>query len=263
MNFLHDPGTGGTRRFVQSDMNRSIARSIAPLLIALALALAACGDDPSVPVSAGADDATPPADGETPSDTVVDLPDDVEERPEEDDAMLDTEIPNTPEPVSGVLTDPVEVVADPVDDRLIFARFVGGDPNCTAARLDVLSETPETVVVELVVGITDDALTRSCVAGEFDLRVGVQLSEPLGDRAVDWSSPASGDGDPVLVTPDLSTADFVGLPIAEAQELADANLLEWRITREDEEFFAVTADYKPGRLNLELDDGVVSRVTLG
>ncbi len=247
-------------------MNRSIARSIVPLLIALTFAVAACGDDPSVSVSAGADDAPPLSDEETPPETIVDLPggpDDTEDRPAEDDAMLDTEIPNTPEPVSGVLANPVEVVADPVDDRLIFARFVGGDPNCTAARLDVISETPDIVVVELVVGITDDALVRSCLAGEFDLRVGVQLSEPLGDRLVDWADPAPGDGEPILVTPDLSTADFLGLTIGEAQELAEADTLDWRVTRDGDEFFAVTEDYRPDRLNFELDEGVITRVTLG
>ncbi len=251
-------------------MKYSIARtSLAPFLLAVTVLLAACGDDPAVTVSAGSDpgDGADVIDGEeTPPGTDVSLPggpDDAEDRTPEDDAMADIEIPNTPEPVSGVITAPVEVVADPVDDRLIFARFVGGDPNCTAARLEVITETPDTVVVELVVGITDDALVRSCVAGEFALRVGVQLGEALGDRGVDWTDPAPGDDEPILVTPDLSTADFVGLTIAEATEIAETNIIDWRIVREDDEFFAVTDDYRPDRLNFELDDGVITRVTLG
>ena len=127
----------------------------------------------------------------------------------------------------------------------------------------MITETPDAVVVELVVGITDDALARSCVAGEFDLRVGVQLVEPLGDRFVDWTDPAPGDEEPILVTPDLSTDDFLGLTVAEAQEIAEMNVLDWRVTRDGDEFFAVTEDYRPERLNFELDDGVITRVTLG
>lgn len=45
--------------------------------------------------------------------------------------------------------------------------------------------------------------------------------------------------------------------------LADENALPSRIVRVDDESFGVTDDYRPDRLNFEVDDGVVTVVTLG
>ncbi len=235
------------------------------LLLSLLLLLAACGEE-TTPVTAGTDDGAAVSDGDAAPE-----PDtgDLDAAPEPDlidpDAPVgdDMEIPNTPNPLSGVITNPTDVRPDPDDPSAVRVHFVGGDPNCTAAAATLLVETDTSVVVELVVGLTDDAAARSCLAGEFPLYVTVPLSQPLGDRVVDWSDPGPGDDAPIAVTPDLTTADFVGLTVGEAQEIAEMNIIDWRVTREDGEFFAVTEDYRPDRLNFEVDDGLISRVTLG
>lgn len=160
------------------------------------------------------------------------------------------------------VTTPTELILSPEDDTELWVRFVGGDPNCTAASVIVLTETPDQVAVELMVGITEDALSRSCMAGEFNLRVEVPLNESAAAKSLSFVS-ADGDNTSTLVTPDLALDDFVGLTIGDAEALAEDNLVPHRTVRVDGEFFAVTQDVNPGRLNFEVDDGVVSAVTLG
>ena len=159
------------------------------------------------------------------------------------------------------VTSASELLLNPDDDTELWVRFVGGDPNCTAASVTVLTETPDLVEVELMVGITEDALARSCMAGEFNLRVNVPLFESATGKTL-FAVPGAGQ-EPVLLTPDLSAEDFVGLTQDEALALADDNGLDNRVVRVDEEFFAVTEDFRPSRINFEIDGGIVTTVTLG
>ena len=159
------------------------------------------------------------------------------------------------------VTAPTEVVLNPDDPTELWVRFIGGDPNCTAAEAIVLAEIPDAVGIELLVGITQDALARSCVAGEFNLRVDVALNESAEGKRITSTQPQSDE--PRLVTPELSTDDFVGLPQAEAEAIANENLIPWRIGAVDGEFFALTEDFNPGRLTFEINDGVVTSAGLG
>ena len=159
------------------------------------------------------------------------------------------------------VTSATELLLNPDDDTELWVRFIGGDPNCTAASVTLLTETPDIVEVELMVGITEDALARSCMAGEFNLRVDLQLNESATGKTL-FAVPGADD-QPVLLTPDLSVDDFVGLTEDEATSLANENGLDNRIVRVDDEFFAVTRDFRPSRLNFEIDDGIVTVVTLG
>ena len=163
--------------------------------------------------------------------------------------------------VSPALVTPTELVLNPEDDTELWVRFIGGDPNCTAASAILLTETPDLVEVELQVGITEDALSRSCVADEFALRVELQLSESATGKTL--GALQAADAEPPLVTPDVSTDEFIGLTEAEAAELADESGLVWRTVRVDGESFAVTQDLVPSRLNFEIDEGVITAVTLG
>ena len=140
--------------------------------------------------------------------------------------------------------------------------FPGGDPNCTAASVTVLTETPEQINIELLVGITTDALARSCLADEFILRVEVPLNEAATGKAISWTQPSDSDEAP-LVTPDLSTDDFLGLTEAEAAAIAEENAIVWRVTRIDDSSNGVTDDFNPGRLNFQIDDGIITSVSLG
>jgi hypothetical protein len=60
-----------------------------------------------------------------------------------------------------------------------------------------------------------------------------------------------------------SAGAYVGLTEKDAIAKADAAGRAWRITREDDEEFFVTFDYDPERVNLEIDDGTVTRATFG
>lgn len=229
-------------------------------LIALVLALAACGSSTSE-VGTGSGDTPDTTSADTPIPVEPDggIGDGAEPLPEQ---PVNERVITDDQPVDGKVTAPTEVVVNPENDRELWVRFVGGDPNCTAAYVTVLTESSETIALELVVGITSDALVKSCLAGEFNLRVDVALGESATGKRISFVSPPV-DQDPPLVTPDLSTDGFVGLTQDQAETLADENLLVWRITRDGDEFFAVTEDYSPSRLNFELDDGVVTTVTLG
>ncbi len=51
---------------------------------------------------------------------------------------------------------------------------------------------------------------------------------------------------------------FVGLTLDEAAVLAETEGRVWRIAREDDTDFALTADLDPGRVTFEIDDGIVT-----
>ena len=140
-------------------------------------------------------------------------------------------------------------------------RFVGGDPNCTAASATLLTETPDALAIELLVGITQDALARSCMAGEFNLRVDVALNESGEGKSISWVPPAADEAP--VVTPDLSTDDFIGLTEEEAAAIAEENIIPWRIGRIDGDSFPLTEDFNPGRLTFQIDDGIITSATLG
>ncbi len=235
-------------------------RLLTLLTFAITLTLAACGGTSEVGTGSG------DAEGEgTPTEEPAE-PDVAESLPVEEPS--DPAVPVGDETVitNDVIVDPqvtsaTELLLNPDDDTELWVRFIGGDPNCTAASVTLLTETPDIVEVELLVGITEDALARSCMAGEFALRVDLQLNESATGKTL-FAVPGADD-QPVLLTPDLSVDDFVGLTEDEATSLANENGLDNRIVRVDDEFFAVTRDFRPSRLNFEIDDDTVTVVTLG
>ncbi len=243
-------------------------RLLTPLLFTV-LILAACGDNTSE-VGTGST-----ADGPIPVEPDGGIGDGAEPLPEEglpeeelpdnlpDADPIDEEVITDNEPVDGKVTTPTDVVINPDNPSELWVRFVGGAAPCTAANATVLTETPDTVEIELVVGITSDALLKSCLAGEFNLRVDVPLNEPATGKNISWARAAAADDEPVLLTPDLTTDDFIGLTEDEAAAIADENIMDWRTVRVDDESFVVTEDYRPGRLNFEIDDGVITAVALG
>lgn len=238
-----------------------MTRLLTPLVF-LALIAAACGSTTEVGTTAE------PPEGEAVSVEVpVSEPNDEGEEPVsepnddgQDGGDAETVITNDVM-VDPQVTTPSELILNPEDDTELWVRFIGGDPNCTAAGVTILTEDPGAVQVELRVGITEDALSRSCQAGEFALRVEVPLSEPATGKSIVAVQAATDQ--PPLVTPELSTDAFLGLTEVEAAALADEQTLDWRVVRIDDEFFAVTEDFRPSRLNFEIEDGIVAKVTLG
>lgn len=238
-------------------------------LIFIALAVAACGSAASeVGTAAGDDPVGDSAAGETVDSTVAPDDDDTEPGldPSDEPAIAEVETPDEiitdTDIVDPQVTAPREVVINPENPSELWVRFPGGDPNCTAASVTVLTETPEQINIELLVGITTDALARSCLADEFILRVEVPLNEAATGKAISWTQPSDSDEAP-LVTPDLSTDDFLGLTEAEAAAIAEENAIVWRVTRIDDSSNGVTDDFNPGRLNFQIDDGIITSVSLG
>ena len=218
----------------------------------LALVAAACGDNTSEVGTASA------ADGPIPAENGGDrLP----EEPAVADP-IDEEVISDFEPVNGKVTTPTAIVVNPDNPSELWVRFVGGAQPCTAANATIITETPDEVAIELVVGITSDALTRSCLAGDFNLRLDVQLSEPAIGKTISWTT-AEPSSEPVQVTPDLTTDDFLGLTEQEAAAIAEENIITFRVTRIDDQLFDVTEDFNPGRLNFQIDDGVITSVSTG
>ena len=241
-------------------------RLLTPLFL-LVLLLAACGSDNTELTAGSPDDDSPIpvepdggiGDGAEPLPTDPDA-DPVE--PVDPPKARNEQVIIDFDPVDPRVTTPDSVDLNPEDPTVLFVRFTGGDVNCTAASVTILTETPTEVAVELLVGITSDALVKSCLAGEFNLRVDVPLSEDATDKLITWNQSSNSD-EPQQVTPDLTTDDFIGLTEAEAAAIADDNLLVWRVVRVDTESFALTEDFNPGRLNFEIDDGTITVVTLG
>lgn len=231
-----------------TERSSDMERLLPSLLFTIAILLAACGSD-AAPVSTAGDDGGEP------------LPREDETAEEITVAPNDETVITNGDAVDPRVTTPGEVVLNPDDPTELWVRFVGGDPNCTAARATLLMETPDAVSVELLVGITQDALARSCQAGEFNLRVDVALSESAEGKAIGWTQAPAPDAP--LVTSDLSTDDFVGLTQSEAEAIAREALIPFRVTRVDDKAFDVTDDDRPERLNFRIDDGVVTSASLG
>lgn len=178
-----------------------------------------------------------------------------------DPPSIDEDVITDFAPVDGQITVPDSAALNPSDPTELWIRFIGGDIGCTAARATLLTETPEEIAFELVVGITSDALARSCRAGEFNLRVDLALNEDGTGKRISWTQPT--EDRPILVTPELALNDFVGLTQDEAIATAQENLIAWRIARIDDEFLPLTDDFNPGRITFQIDDGVVTSAGLG
>ena len=52
--------------------------------------------------------------------------------------------------------------------------------------------------------------------------------------------------------------DFLGLTEEEALNLANENNVSFRVVKRDGRYLAVTMDYRPGRINAEIEDGKVT-----
>lgn len=64
--------------------------------------------------------------------------------------------------------------------------------------------------------------------------------------------------------PDDSTVvEMVGLTEAEAAAVAEDLGLTVRVVERDGESFPATMDYNPERVNLSIEDGLVTKATLG
>jgi hypothetical protein len=66
-----------------------------------------------------------------------------------------------------------------------------------------------------------------------------------------------------ITRPSDAASAYVGLTQAAAIARAEADKRPWRIGREDDEQFMLTQEFVDDRVTFELDDGKVTKATLG
>lgn len=162
-------------------VTRLHTRTFVGLLAIGSLGLAACGSDDA------ADELPAPAPAEEPAGAPADQPDDAPAEEPADEPAVEGEVIGTAN-VGGTIVDPKP---HPIDDIAIaesypeqlMVQFTSGDANCLAATATATASGDE-VIVSLVVGITEDAMSKSCVAGDVQHTLNVALEQGLDGRAV-------------------------------------------------------------------------------
>ena len=153
-------------------------RSISVAVVVGALALSACGSDDGTqlppPLDTGG--ATTAPEDPDPADSDPDAPTGDSEQ------VLGTAN------IGGPVVDPQPHAIDDIAiaesyPEQLMVTFTSGDPNCTAADATATA-TGSKVIVTLEVGITEDALQRSCEAGEFTQTISIALESGLDGREV-------------------------------------------------------------------------------
>lgn len=71
------------------------------------------------------------------------------------------------------------------------------------------------------------------------------------------------DGNKIEVSEEVVlTGDYVGMSVTQAQARTKADNTPFRIVMADGEAFAVTMDFRPGRINATVENGVVVSYTI-
>lgn len=249
---------------------KNVLKPLTALLLALAIGATACGAD-EVSTSAGADPAQSPDTSQ-------------EDNTQEDRDLPASEQPNTDEEnneaagglqligtanIGGEIVSPqpqeiVELLIAESYPEQLHITFTGGDVNCLAATATAhISEDGTQVIVLLTSGITSDALTKSCLAGEFDHQLNIQLDVGLDGREV--LTPGLPDEEPDSAAPAQPAFEetLIGLSEQSASEGAELFGYSVRVTERDGEAFAVTLDYRTDRINVVITDGVVTSASIG
>jgi len=226
-------------------------RSLSATLLAVVLLVGACADSGSTPQT------SPPL---APDDDVtISTPD----RPatDQEPGAEPTEgwAPLTPrfDMRSEQLIAPEQVLPT-TDGQAILVRFWGGVEPCFGARVE-LAEFDDSVEVQLFSGLPPGAEVTTCIAMAVAYEIEVPLLSPLGDRQIVIAGPGQAPGDG-LQDAVFETDQYLGLTLDEAKELAGIEGRVLRVARIDDQVFALTEDFDPSRVNIEIDDGVVVAV---
>lgn len=155
------------------------------------------------------------------------------------------------------------MIAESYPEQLIVA-FTAGDAPCLAATATALAAGDE-VRVSLEVGITTDALVRSCRAGQFPHTLSIALEQGLDGRTVVGEQAHDSEEDAAIDEPEPQAFEttLVGMSEQSAAEAAQSFGYRWRVMSIDGEELAGTADYDERRINAKIVDGTVTETWLG
>jgi hypothetical protein len=248
-------------------MNTSRTPFTSALLLSAALLFAACGSDETTVSSEGPDPDTSvsaPADGD--GDATIDAPgDDATDAPEPAPAVADGAVLGSAN-MGGEIVDPARHA---IDELLIMesypeqlnVSFTAGAEPCLAATATATG-TDTQIIVTLDVGITTDALTKSCIAVQEQHSLTIALSEGIDGREIVLAEAEEREpaGEPPAQAFETT---LIGLSEESAEEAAADFGYEWRVVSRDGEDYAVTMDLIENRINATIVDGVVTDATLG
>jgi heat shock protein HslJ len=150
-------------------------------------------------------------------------------------------------PVNSYFTD-YTTEGESIEFGPIGSTMMAGDPKLMAA---------ESAYFELLGTVTTFELTPEKLmlkAGEQEV-LGYVPASPAGSTT---AAPAAGGADVNALAPTL-----VGLGVAEAEKATTDAGFTFRVTSEDGKPNAVTMDYREDRINAEVEDDKVVRVTIG
>lgn len=145
-----------------------------------------------------------------------------------------------------------EMLIDPDDDRTLLVRFWGGVTECYGATTTVISQTADEIVVMLEVGgvpIEGDGY-QACIEIGVAQEIAVPLDQPADGATLTPVEPDAADG-------------YLGLSKDDAIGRAESEGRMWRIASEDGEQFALTMDYRPDRINFDIEAGFVAFAWMG
>ena len=96
-----------------------------------------------------------------------------------------------------------------------------------------------------------ESYPRQCQIGEQTFINEKEVEEIKGVQERENSDEFSGD-----------VPEIIGMDVAEAENFATQNNRLFRIVEEDGEFYAVTLDYRPGRINAVVEKGKITSYTV-
>ena len=97
-------------------------------------------------------------------------------------AVTWTRIDPTDDLVSPHVATPEEIVPDPDDPDAVLVHFYGGVQDCYGARVTVVEQGADRVVIRLETGGRPDAGDTACIDIAESQELQVALDGPVGDR---------------------------------------------------------------------------------
>lgn len=114
---------------------------------------------------------------------------------------------------------------------------------------------------KLAIALAVGVLMTGCGNGDSGNDTTPQATPSVSDSSADSPCLTSPSSD--VATPGIDVDQFIGLSLADAKRLAKNQDLTTRLAGEDGDCYALTMDYRTDRVNLYVENGVVTVATNG